>query len=87
MCHQPSIEDVDDEDTIQPRRALLKKASHILELADGSEDDDNNDIPGLEAVEDTDNDDIDDGDNNEETPAESAEAELSKCPISVCQKS
>ena len=44
-------------------------------------------VPGLEAVEDTNDDDVDDGDNNEEMPAESAEAELSKCPISVCQKS
>ena len=71
----------------QPYKAVPKKASCILELADGSEDD-NNDMPGLMAVDNNEDDtcDNDDDDDDIEVPAESAEAELSKCSMTVCQK-
>jgi len=68
---------VEDEDTIRPRNAVPKKASHIIELADGSEDDDDVDMPGLEP---DDDDDEDESEEDEEAPAESAEAELSTHP-------
>jgi hypothetical protein len=75
---QPSIEDFDTEDTTtQLHKAVPKKASRILELADGTEDDDN--IPEQIVIDDSSNESIED-----ETPAESAEAELSKCPIRIC---
>ena len=78
MHRQPSIEEVEDVDTIQPRKAFPKKASHIIELADGSEDDD--DIPGLAtSVEDS-----DESEKDEEAPAESADAELSTHPTKIC---
>ena len=80
LQRQPSIEDVEDEDTIRPRNAVPKKASHIIELADGSEDDDDDDIPGL----DDDDDDKDESEEDEEAPAESAEAELSMHPTKTC---
>ena len=70
---------MEDEDTIWPCNAVPKKASRIIELADGSEDDDNNDMPGLELMNDDDNDE-DESDEDEEAPAESAEAELSMHP-------
>jgi len=79
LQRQPSIEDVEDEDTIRPRNAVPKKASHIIELADGSEDDDDDDMPGLAPVDD-DDDDEDESEQDEEAPAESAEAELSTHP-------
>jgi len=89
LRRQPSIEDVEDEDTIQPRNAIPKKASHIIELADGSEDDDD-DIPGLVPVDDEDDkhdeDDEDEKEEDEEAPAESAEAELSAHQTNICQK-
>ena len=86
--HQPSIEDIDDEDT-QPHKAVPKKVSHILKLADGSEDNINNDdMPGLMAIDDTDEDHSGDDDDNDniEVPAESTEAELSKCLMTIHQK-
>jgi hypothetical protein len=67
---------------MQPRKAIPKNASHILELADGSEDDEaEDDMPGLEVHDDTDDEDSDDEDI--EVAAESAEAELSTCPMPV----
>jgi hypothetical protein len=69
LNRQPSIDDVEEEDTIQPRKAVPKKASHIIELADGSEDDD---------------DDEDESEEDEEAPAESAEAELSTHAKNIC---
>ena len=73
---------MEDEDIIQPCNAVPKKASHIIKLADGSEDDNNN-MPGL--VPDDDDDD-DEDDSDKETPAKSAEAELSKFQMHTCQK-
>jgi hypothetical protein len=84
LHRQPSIEDVEDEDTVRPRNAVPKKASHIIELADGSEDDDDDDIPGLAPVDDSD--DEDESEEDEEAPAESAEAELSTHPTKICRK-
>jgi hypothetical protein len=85
----PSIEDDnEDSETNQPPKAVPKKASRVLELADGSEDSDDNDnarhAPDS-IVDDTENESGDsDGDQNKnEAPAESAEAELSQCPISL----
>ena len=87
---QPRIEEIDEEDT-QPRKAVLKNASRILELADGSEDDLDKDEDGMIAVDDTDDDRCDnseDGNSDDsddiEVPAESAEAELGKCLMIVC---
>ena len=34
-----SVEEVEDEDNIRPQKAIPKKGSHILERADGSDDD------------------------------------------------
>jgi hypothetical protein len=86
LHRQPSIEDVDDEDIIRPRNAVPKKASHIIELADGSEDDDD-DMPGLAPVDDNDDSDDDsENDSDKEAPAESAEAELSKFQMNTCRK-
>jgi hypothetical protein len=82
LNRQPSIEDVEEEDTIQPRKAVPKKASHIIELADGSEDDNDDDMPGLKTVEDSD--DEDESEEDEEAPAESAEAELSTHAKNIC---
>ena len=77
----------DDKDTIRPRNVVPRKASHIIELADGSEDDDDDDMPGLVPVDDEDDeDDEDEEDEDEEAPTESAEAELSAHPINICQK-
>jgi hypothetical protein len=84
LHRQPSIEDVEDEDIIQPRNTVPRKASHIIELADGSEDDDD-DMPGLAPVDDDDDDD-DENDSDKEAPAESAEAELSKFQMNTCRK-
>jgi hypothetical protein len=75
---------VEDEDTIQPHKAVPKKASHIIELADGSEDDDDDDIPGLAPLDDSD--DEDESEEDEEAPAKSAEAKLSTYPTNICQK-
>jgi len=84
---EPSIE-VDDDDSLWPHNPALKKGSHILELADGSEDDDYDDMPGLAPVDDDSDSDSDseDDSSDEEAPAESAEAELSKFQINACQK-
>lgn len=73
--HQLSIEDVDED--VQPQKAVSKKASHILELADGSEDEGNvldSDLEAM-AVDPSNENTIADSD-KDETPAESAEAEL-----------
>jgi hypothetical protein len=77
MRRQPSVEDVEDEEATQPRRAVPKKASRILELADSSDDDDDDaplagSKPDDEAAR-----------SDEEAPAESEEAELSMCPLPV----
>lgn len=84
---QPSIEDVSDnsdndlESTTRPHKAIPKKASSVLELADGSEDDD---VPDPIVVDDSDKDDSEGAESDQgEAPAESAEAELSKCWIRV----
>jgi len=67
---------------MQPCKAVPKNASHILELADGSEDDeDDNNMPGLQAVDNSDDEDSDDDDI--EVPTESAKAQLSTYPIPV----
>ncbi|KIM34757.1 hypothetical protein M413DRAFT_33042 [Hebeloma cylindrosporum] len=66
--HQPSVEEIEDEQHMQPRRDVPKKASHILELADGS--DDNDDAPELVAIEDSEDED------DQEAAAESMEADL-----------
>jgi len=42
---QPTIEVSEDEDSLQPYKAIPKKGSHILELANGSEDNDDDDMP------------------------------------------
>lgn len=75
---------MEDKDTIQSRNVVPKKASHIIELADGSEDDDDDDMPGLAPVDDED--DEDEKEEDEEAPAESAEAELSTHPTKNCRK-
>ena len=67
---------------IWPRKAVPKKGSHILELADGSEDsrcedDDDDDRPTVDGS-DFDSD-SDEEKSDKEAPAESAEAELSMC--------
>ena len=69
-----SVEEVDDEDNIQPKKGIPKKGSRILERADGGDDDepiyvdqDSSDV----ATE------IDDS--GDDSPEESAEVELSKC--------
>lgn len=76
---QPSIEDVvDDEDSTRLLKVVPKKASRVLELADGSED---NDVPIIiDASEDEQSTDTENSSSNSagETPAESAEAELGK---------
>ena len=74
---------MEDEDTIQPCKAVPKKASHIIELADGSEDNNNKDMPGLAPVDDEDN---EDKKEDEEAPAKSVEAELSAHSTNICQK-
>jgi hypothetical protein len=64
---QPSIEVVNDEDTLRPCKAVPKKVSHILELADRSEDDDDKDkAPSLVSVEDSE----DEDDEDMEAPAD-----------------
>lgn len=75
---QPSIEDVEDEDSTRLLKVVPKKASRVLELADGSED---NDVPIIiDASEDEQSTDTENSSSNSagETPAESAEAELGK---------
>ena len=74
---------MEDEDITRPRNSVPKKASHIIKLADGSEDDDG-DMPGL--VPDNNDDDDDEDDSDKEAPAESAEAELSKFQMNTCRK-
>jgi hypothetical protein len=71
---QPSIEVVDDDDDLRPHKAVPVNPSHILELADGSDDDD--DMPGLQTVDDSEDSDDEDS-SDDEGPGESAEAELS----------
>ena len=68
---------MEDKDTIWPCNAVPKKASHIIELADGSEDDNDVDMPGLEP---DDDDGEDESEEDEEAPAKSTEAELSMHP-------
>ena len=48
MNHQASVEVVDDEDDLGPRNVAPINSSHILELVDGSDDDHDIDMPGLE---------------------------------------
>ena len=88
---QPSIDSEDvASDNEAPRKTVPKKASRILELADGSEDEDDRDdapefkLPVIEIdLEDTDNESNGSEDNKNEAPTESAEAELSRCPLSI----
>jgi hypothetical protein len=77
MRRQPSVEDVEDEEATQPRRAVPKKASRILELADSSDEDDN-DAPLAGSKTDDEA-----ARSDEEAPAESEEAELSMSLIPV----
>ena len=65
---QVSVDVVDDEDKLRLRNAVPINPSPIVELADGSDDD----MPGLEAVNNDDED--DEEETNHEGPAESAEA-------------
>jgi hypothetical protein len=76
LYQQPSVEDI-EEDIVQPRKAIPKKASTILELADGSEDDDE---PIYIEQDDSDKGEATEIDSGDEAPSESAEAELGKCP-------
>jgi hypothetical protein len=56
--------------TFMKNKAVPKKASHVLELSDGSDDnEESNDMPDVDS---------DDDDKVTEIAAESAEAELSK---------
>ena len=73
-----SVKEVNDEDNIQPQKAVPKRASHILERAEGSDDDnvpidvdssDSSDEPEATEIEDL----------EAESAEESAEAELGKC--------
>ena len=75
----PSVEDVEDASDIQPKRAVPKKASNILELADGSDDD--NEPEPITINSDKDDEDTDINSDDNETPAKSAEAELGKFPM------
>jgi hypothetical protein len=70
---QASVEVIDDEDDLRPRNPAPINSSHILELADGSEDDSDIDMPSLEEVDDSEDEDTEE----DEGPAESAEAQLS----------
>ena len=70
---QACAEVVDDEDNLHLCKAVPINPSHIIELADGSDDD----MPGLEAVNDNEDSDEEEEKTNHEGPAESAEAELS----------
>ena len=74
MHRQASVEVIDDEDDLHPHNPVPINSSHILELADGSEDDDDIDMPSLEEVDDNEDEDTEDED---EGPAESTEAQLS----------
>ncbi|CAA7268829.1 unnamed protein product [Cyclocybe aegerita] len=73
------VEDVDD-DMDQPRSTPPLNPNHVLEAADGSNDDieivDDHDLPGLEEVDDSDDEGNDDDEGEE--PEESAEAELDR---------
>jgi hypothetical protein len=71
---QLSIEVVDDDDDLRPCKAVPVNPSHILKLADGSDDDDN--MPGLQTVDDSE-DSNDEDSSDDEGPGESAKAELS----------
>jgi len=71
---QASVEVIDDEDDLRPRNPAPINSSHILELADGSEDDNDIDMPSLEEVDDSEDEDTEEED---EGPVESAEAQLS----------
>ena len=69
-----SVEDVDNVDDvgIQPK-AIPKKASRILELADGSDDDEDDEPIIIDG-------DTEINESEDETPSETAEAELGKRP-------
>ena len=78
---QPTIEVIEDEDSLQLHKAVLEKGSHILKVADGSKDKDNDNMPGLAPI--INNNDNDSSD--KEATAKSAEAELSKFQINTYQ--
>ena len=75
-CPSVEIEDVNDEADHQKLNTPCNPR-HILELSDGSDDEDP--APEVTVVNDSDNDNCDDDncDNDDEAPEESAEAELS----------
>jgi len=74
---QASVKIVDDEDDHSCNVAPINP-SHILELAGGSDDDHDIDMPGLEEVDDNKDSDSEDSDTeDDEGLAESAEAQLS----------
>jgi hypothetical protein len=73
---QPSIEDVEDLDEAQRHRAVPKKASRVIELADGSEDNMDSEDKDKNS-DDKDKSKEADSESDEEVPAESTEAELS----------
>ena len=81
MCHQASVETIENKDTSLHAKVVPKNPSRILELSDGSDDDDGTDDAG--GAGDYDNMpqlmDIDSDSEDEilEKPAESADAELS----------
>ena len=68
------MEEVDDEDDDLPNCPLPSSASHILELSDGTDDDDCLPLIAREDKDDSD----DDGDDDDEVdvPEESADVEL-----------
>ena len=73
-----SIEEVDDEDDMPPNIAPTKN-SRIMELSDGSDEED--DCPPLIDVEE--DEDEDDNNDEEEEPEESAEAELGQFHLNI----
>lgn len=86
MCHQASVETIEDEDTSLHAKVVPKNPSRILELSDGSDDDDGShgtddaggagDYDNMPQLMDVDSDSEDEEDILEK-PAESADAELS----------
>ena len=86
---QPSVELVVDDDDL-PSNVLPRRASRIMEAADGSNDnvdmvdDDFDELPGLEPVDSSEcGDEGHDSDKEEEEEEETAEAELSKFTIDL----
>jgi hypothetical protein len=95
---QPSVEDIDDDDEDLTSNTNLRpqNASHILEAADGSDDvqldvgmggvnSDDEGLPGLEAVDTSDQEDGEDEEGDSEV-GETDEEELSKSPVNYHQK-